>query len=469
MRSENRPRLAPLLVGGAVVLLVAIVNTQVDRGQDRLPDIVLISIDTLRRDAVGLYSGESVTPRLDRWGAHAVVFERAYVPMPFTLPSHMSMFTGLYPAAHGVDRETAALSTRVGTLAEHLREAGYTTVGIHTNDWLDEKFGFGRGFDRYERLPHDLTYADRVTAAAVAAWSSGDETPRFLFVHYMDPHSDFQWGDRNRLPYYSPPRLRSQESVPDFCDEADRCATEFLLAADEGRRPLSAEELRALRRLYLSGIAYLDEQLGILLDWLAEAEADRDVLVIVTSDHGEEFREHGRLLHSQLYDETSAVPLLVRWRARGWSGGRVSALVEAVDVYPTILAAAATGSRHPVQGLDLLVHSPHGAGEAVREDTRYGLGQDKLDRSVVALFGRDDKLLLNLETGAVELYELRGDPGERVNLAAQAPERVARMRRSLLDLLDASRGLRAMFGTEEPARSLSERERRALRALGYLR
>lgn len=463
-----------MAVAAAGVLLLSVGYLMVDHEAAPPPDIVLVSVDTLRRDAVGLYSGSKVTPGLDHWGDHAVLFERAYAPMPFTLPSHMSMFTGLYPLAHGVDGESRVLSKRIGTLAESLRDAGYATAGIHTNEWLDAKFGFGRGFDSYEQVPHGATYAERVTRRAIAAWKAmaGEGKPRFLFVHYMDPHSDFQAINGSPLPYYSPPRFRAGVDAgvdAEFCDGRDRCATEYLVAADEEGRSLPPHGAETLHRLYLSGVAYLDEHLATLLHEVAEPGTDSDVLVVVTADHGEEFREHGRLLHSQLYDETSAVPLMIRWQRRGWTGGRVSAVVELIDLFPTILAAAGATAPHRYQGRDLWPLGRRGSGAPGGDRRRFGFGQDKLDRRTVALFGRDEKLVLHLDTGSAELYDLRADPFETRNLAPDNPEHVALLTPYLLERVQASQSLMAELGADSQPHVLSEKERRALRALGYLR
>jgi arylsulfatase A-like enzyme len=443
--------------------------------------VVLISLDTFRADGLGgLRPGrESLTPALDRLAADAVLVEGAVAPMAFTLPSHMSMLTGLHPVVHGVDTERDQLGGGVPVLAEAMRGAGYRTVGWITNEWLKPEFGFGRGFDLYERLPHKLTYADRVSQAGlealVAAESAG--RPLFLFLHYMDPHSDFPFGD-NRLPYYAPPPYRqhlvADLADPRFCDHAERCSTAFLEAADRERRPLPAAEVDLLHALYEAGLRYVDDELGKLFDALRARGLYDRALVVVVSDHGEEFREHGLFLHSQTYEESLAVPLLVKLPGNRRGGTRVRALVEVADLYPTILEVAGLPVPPGIQGRSLLpLLLSGGPDESWRG--RAALGQDKLVRSRFSLRAGRWKLVADVREGKgkpPELYDLLKDPGERRNLAAEAPEQVAwlagRLKQTLRLYRRQNRDLAAAGGGGEGT-VLTDEERERLKSLGYLR
>ncbi len=186
-----------------------------------------------------------MTPRLDELAADSVVFENAFVEAPHTLPSHMSPMTSVYPDVHGVEPEQGPLPGPFVTLAQILRGAGFHTMGLVTSEWLKADFGFGRGFDEYERLPHQRTYSGRVNAAALRSLERG-KGPQFLFLHYYDLHSDFGQGRAdNKSPYYSPPEYRRGLAVSadghEFCDEEGHCNTTYLVAADvdRRRRPLS--------------------------------------------------------------------------------------------------------------------------------------------------------------------------------------------------------------------------------------
>ncbi len=156
------------------------------------PHIVLISLDTLRRDAVGAYADlqASRTPNLDAFAATGTRFANAFVPMPFTLPSHMSLFTGLYPDVHRVVSKETALGDGIDTLPARLRDAGYATLGVVTNAWMKPGFGFGRGFDQYDQLEPGDFFAERVNQRALALLDGrgDDERPVFLFLHFLDPN-----------------------------------------------------------------------------------------------------------------------------------------------------------------------------------------------------------------------------------------------------------------------------------------
>ncbi len=449
------------------------------------PHLILISLDTLRADAVGPYrAGVSITPHLDRFAAGAVIVDRVLAPMPFTLAAHMTMFTGVSPTAHGVTTERDRLAPGIETLAQWLRRAGYRTAGRVTNEWLKGDFGFARGFHTYQRLRHGLTYAERVNAAgleALEAESLGG-APVFLFLHYMDPHSDFGNNQGNKLPYYAPPDLLgdlAEDHRDDrYCDAEGRCATAFLNAADRDRRELTPARLAELHGLYEAGVRGLDRTLGELFDELRDRGLYDPSLIVVTSDHGEEFREHGRLLHSQTYEESVRVPLLIKLPGSARAGERIGGLADLADLPPTLLAALGLPRPAQVQGHDLLaIHraGERGGGDEGVEGRRLALGQDKLVRSRYALSSGGFKLVHDLKSGESELYDLAADPGERRDLSEAKRQRtaalVARLDRELRAERRLGHELRAAEGGEpgEAEESvLGDEERERLKALGYL-
>lgn len=441
-------------------------------GRPAPPDIILVSLDTLRRDAVGLYgaAGASLTPNLDALARESVVFEDAWAQVPFTLPSHMSMFTSLYPDVHGVERKTALLSEAVPTLPELLQAAGYQTVGLVSNLWMEGGFGFARGFEHYERLAYGLVYADRVNRRAFELLDAhrDDDRPLFLFLHYIDPHSDFFNVGQNALPYYAPAEfLDGLDIAPDsreFCDPAGNCATDFLLAADREDRALDPAVVGRIAALYGRGVAYLDRELGALVEGLRRRGLWDGALVIVTSDHGEEFREHGSFIHVQPYVENLAVPLLVKLPRAEHGGSRVAATVETVDFLPTLLDAAGVPPPAPIQGRSLL---PLVRGEPAPE--RPAFGRDKLDRQLFTLRRGQWTLLYNPGTGRTELYDRVADPGERFDVADRQPRMVEPLRAALLELVAFNRGLASEVASAQAgAEVLTEDETEKLRAIGYL-
>jgi len=436
------------------------------------PDIIVVSLDTLRRDYVGWYrdGGASVTPKLDEVAAESVVFDDAWAQMPFTLPSHMSIFTGLYPDVHGVDRNTSRLAGTVPTLPQLLHAAGYHTIGLVSNLWMEGEFGFARGFDHYELLGYGLVYADRVNRRAFELLDArhDDDRPLFLFLHYIDPHCDHFKVGENALPYYAPPEFLSGLGVSaesrEFCDEAGGCASEFLVAADRESRPLDKETIDRIASLYGRGVAYLDGEIGDLVDGLRRRSLWEDSLVLFTSDHGEEFREHRRFLHSQPYVENLAVPLAVKMPRRERAGTRVAATVETIDYLPTLLDAAGAPQPSHLQGDTLL---PLIRGQA--EPERAAFGWDKIDRQTFTLRIGGWTLIHHRDTDRSELYDRLADPGERVDIADRQPAQVESMRATLLGILRANRKLKSDFAAvdvDSPVLSADEAER--LRAIGYL-
>jgi arylsulfatase A-like enzyme len=441
-------------------------------GQPAPPDIILVSLDTLRRDQVGLYggAGESLTSTLDALGGESVVFEDAWAQVPFTLPSHMSIFTGLYPDVHGVERKTARLADSIPTLPELLQSAGFHTVGVVSNLWMKGEFGYARGFDHYERLPYGLVYADRVNRRAFELLDGrgDDDRPLFLFLHYIDPHSDFFNVGENALPYYAPAELLEGLGIaPDsreFCDAAGNCATEFLLAADREGRSLDPATVARIAALYGRGVAYLDREVGTLVEGLRQRGLWDESLVLVTSDHGEEFREHGGFIHVQPYAESLAVPLLVKLPRADRGGTRVAATVETVDYLPTLLEAAGLQPPAGIQGTSLLPLARGGA-----QPARPAFGRDKLDRERFALRRGGLTLIHHLGTGRSELYDRVADPGALLDLAERQSEQVAALRATLLEIVARNREL-ASAVTAAPAGTdvLTEDEAKKLRAIGYL-
>ena len=489
-----------LMVAGAAMGACAGIARDMDG-----PDVIFISLDTLRRDRVGHYSPAAarLTPALDRLAADAVTFTGAHVQMPFTQTSHMSMFTGLYPTVHGVMNELTALPMGAVTLPQYLRRAGYRTVGIHTCEWLAGVFGFARGFDSYEQLGDkwDLTFSDRLVERGLRAFDEAAGRALFLFWHSYDVHSDLTTPE-NKLPYFSPAEYRRDLQVDpvgsEYCDAAGNCASEYLLASDprldvallhnqlaagiaiqlDGERgALSERQLREIAELYDRGVRYLDDDLGAFFEGLKERERYDDALIIVVSDHGEEFGEHGYTLHSQTYEETIAIPLLIKLPGNVHGGEVVDGLVESVDILPTVLDYLGVEERGPVQGQSLLP-----AIETGRTDRRFSLSQDQIERYRFSLTAGSYKLLYNVRTREAELYHLPSDPHEHTDLATSEPEIATRLEGELRGLLAAHRAHARVLQVRRPVPQqrqgeqsagseslLSNEQLERLRSLGYVR
>ncbi|MCY2961728.1 MAG: sulfatase [Planctomycetota bacterium] len=317
------------------------------------PNVVVIAIDTLRADALSSQGGRAgVSPRIDALAASGARFRAAFSHAPWTLPSFSSLYTSLPPQAHGaggnVREGWRALGEEQTTIAEHFRDAGWATHAIVNVDFLTEPFGTAQGFDdvdaRIANDNHEVRRAGPTTDAALRWLDARPERPFFLLVHYFDPHAE-----------YDPPapwRAR-------FAAEPDRESSGFRFGAREhvvnhrnGRMPLDAATLARARALYDGEVAYTDDEVGRLLDGLAARGLDAHTIVVLTSDHGEEFGEHGSWEHGHThFDELLHVPLVIR--APGLPPRGVDEPVGLMDVAPTVCALAGLAPPPSFRGRDL--------------------------------------------------------------------------------------------------------------------
>ena len=443
------------------------------KGGHNRPNVLLLSLDTLRADHVGAYGHErGTTPNLDALAADSVVFNRAYAPSNHTLESHMSVMTGLYPATHGVRRKLTQrlkadpLSKQQITLAETLQGQGYSTGGFAYNCiWMQAKYGFGQGFDYYRAI---AVGAQRINDEWIFPWlAKQGSRPFFLFVHYYDVHSDWK-----KLPYEAPAEFieRFAGSPPDdFNACRDKvCATARLMELDRTRTEIPPSHLDYVRHLYDAGVASTDEQVGRLVDKLRELELYDDTMIVVMADHGEEFREHGYLLHHQLYEETLHVPLMIRHPDTIGPARRIEEPVALLGIMPTILDLLGIRPEAPLQSNSL--RQP--TGDTIMPDrSREPIFiSDVISRAVVdwpwkmIVRGRDR-----------ELYNLEDDPGEENNLASshvakrnQLAATLHKWHRSLDSPATKKQG-NNVTKPEGAAAALvpNEADRERLRSLGY--
>jgi len=280
---------------------------------------VLVSLDTLRaRSLSALGRKIETSPFFDALAREGTLFEHAFTTYSNTLGSHMSMLTGLWPRSHGVVEGGRLLSPRKETLAERMRTAGYETAAFTEDALLSGAVGFRRGFARYSENK-DVKLgggASEETFDAALAWAESHvDVPFFLFIHTYEVHAP-----------YAP--VQPYASMFDDQPAGDR-------------------------RLYEQEIRYLDDQLRRLVDQLDRLLTPERLLLVITADHGEEFYEHGRALHAQLFDEVMHVPLLFRWPGVVPEDLRVSQPVSLVDISPTILDLAGVHPGSVTDGMSL--------------------------------------------------------------------------------------------------------------------
>jgi arylsulfatase A-like enzyme len=426
---------------------------------------VLISVDTLRADYLGAYGSErGLTPRLDALARESAVFTAAYSATAFTLPSVSAILTGHYPEELGIWNNESAVPASVPTLASTLRARGWRTGAVVSNFVLRASAGLDAGFDVYdaefpqreevrhwpERIAADTTDAFFRTLDACTL----GEAPCFVWVHYQDPHGPYTPPSGTRERY-----LEAERGAPD--------GRRLLPVQAEGDGGLGAipryqylrgeREVAFYRAGYAAEVAYLDREVGRLLDGLAARGLDDAALLVFTADHGEGLGERDYwFAHGEhLIDPLVRVPLLIR--APGRSPARRDDLVAAVDLFPTVLGALGVNDAdRPPLGRDLLA-----AGAEAESSTPYlaTLGAGSVRR--FGIVDGDYKFIASLNDGVWDALLFRRGR-EEVNLAAPAPQVAASLRAHLREFrrqLPVRPEIRQQFSPEDLAQ---------LRALGYV-
>ncbi len=383
------------------------------------PNIILISIDTLRADRLSVYGyPRMLTPGLDAWTRrYGVVFENAVVSAPWTLPSTMSMLTGVDAIRHGVNQLFATASSELTLLADYLRDNNYWTAAITGGAFLNPKFGFYRGHDVYYYSPDQAANQLERNVALANEWLGEMREPFFLFFHTYSVHSPY----RARQPYYdelsggaAPPPGRVIPSGGGFVTEGS------------DPEPVSPD---VARDMYDSGVAHMDAQMNLLFRRIEELGLRGRTMIIFTSDHGEALGEGGRSGHGLLQDHNLLVPLVLELPDGSGAGRTVLRQVRSVDIVPTILDTAGLDPMSDLDGVSLLPLLQDGAeprvpSVAVTYAPAHGIS--------LRVRNRMKYIFRNAAWAKAgereELYLLEADPGEANDVAAIHPEKVADLR-----------------------------------------
>ena len=402
-----------------------------DRGAR--PVVILISIDTLGAKHTSVYGYErQTTPGLERFAADAVVFEQAVTAQSWTLTAHVSLLTSLYPDTHRVSFERA-LAQEHPLLPELLGREGYVTLGLVNNPYLNPAVGYGRAFDLYN---FDHEHADerqrRIKRSVeeshqiLERWIDGGlPRPFFLLYHLIDAHAD--WRD---MPYEAPAPFADRFVPPELRDvrlsHSQGARASITRQIINGTVNLSARECAWAEALYDGGVAYTDHHLGRFFDLLRSYDLYDDALIVVTSDHGEEFLEHGRMFHTQGYEECVKVPLLIKFPRNKFAGRRVPNQVHLIDVMPTILDVIGLSSPEHAEGHSLL---PVIEGQSHPESIVFAKGENYSMTPDDVYVARSErwKLIWRMASDRTELYDLKNDPGEQNDLASARPDQVTAM------------------------------------------
>jgi arylsulfatase A-like enzyme/Flp pilus assembly protein TadD len=404
-------------------------RVDVDPGWPRAtgPNLLLVTIDTLRADHVGTYgAADALTPALDRLAAEGVRFETAIASSPLTLPSHASILTGGYPPTVGVRHNGVyLLEEEEETLAERLDAAGYDTGALVGSFVLARRFGLAQGFRFYDdemsqksaAITGYLERSAEVVTERAIAWLSTAQRPFFLWVHYYDPH----------FRYQAPPPFGER-----FAD-----------------RPYDGE------------IAYVDFQLARLLERLRASGDLPQTVVVATSDHGESLGEHGEPTHSYtLYDAVLRVPLIMR--GPGIPAGRtISGVVRSVDIAPTLLALLGLEPLSESDGISL---QPVWSDAGGPPDIAYAETlATELELGWSPLYAIRTRRFHYVRAPRPELYDLASDSGQLVNLVETKPESAAAVAAELDEQVQT-----ILAGAKQAAPvETDEQTLERLRALGY--
>ena len=310
------------------------------------PNIILISIDTLRQDHVGTYGyHKDITPVLDSIASEGVKFRNSYAAAPWTLPSHMSMFTGLPPSVHKVDFDVKHLAQSLKTFPVMLKDNGYHTGGIISGVYLKSVYGFSRGFDVYKEMFN--SGAEKLTDSGIDWIKGHSDRPFFLFLHYFDVH----------YPYRPPEKYAKRLGVDTAENKWLRYGRlSYMRKFSDPAIKMSPRIRHRVEQLYDSEILRVDTNIGRLIEFLKDNKLYDSTVITVTSDHGEEFCEHGSFGHyHQLYAEVINVPLIIRLPGKLPPGKIHVEPVSSVDIPVTLLSMA--GITAPEQfrrhGIDL--------------------------------------------------------------------------------------------------------------------
>ncbi|MCK4412298.1 MAG: sulfatase [Candidatus Eisenbacteria sp.] len=444
-------------------------------------NILLITIDALRADHLGLHGySRATSPTLDAFGRGAIVFDRCFAQGNSTELSFGSLFTSLYPSTHSVRRHrnrASPLVPEIETLAENLRDAGLQTVGMMSNPFIKREWGLAQGFDRidefhygyldllpiraFKKLPNyrrpdripltDVPRAGVVIDQAIDQLGELQTEPFFLLVHLMDVHH----------PYIPPQPYQTMFNSPGASQAAPnhlwkRSWPIFKMLPSE-EQILPQADLRRVVDLYDGAIRYVDHEIGRLLTEVDRLGLEENTLVIITSDHGDEFLDHGDIFHKSpfLYDELTHVPLMIRYP--GIAGGRrEGTIVRHIDILPTLLALFQLPTLEAACGQNILpllgLPGEHAPVSAYSQSYTF-----------ISVRTATHKLMADLVNDASYCFDLIADPGENNNQYGQEAA-CDSLEGALLEFLKKT----SVSPAGQTQHDLDPRTRETLRSLGYI-
>lgn len=400
--------------------------------------VIIYLVDTLRADRLSIYGYPvNTSPNLEAIAAESVIFERAYAPAPWTLPSVASLITSTFVCEHGLVTERKKLNSSIKTLAQHLNDIGYFTGGFYNNLYVGPLSGLDRGYEYFETRTNERAedVRDFLNRAA--------DRPFLFYLHSVEPH------DPDRVPYafiqkFGSVDLETRQAYHEALQHYNRLRTvDWVARQPPGTTDNSNEQAEAfgdiaafrepVQILYNAAVLYADDNLGDVVDILKQTGVWNKAVFIFLSDHGDEFAERGGWGHDQsVYDELMRVPLIVHFPNHEFAGQRVSEAVSLVDVMPTIfdyLRVPELCEHCRGDSLLPLLRQPTGREDSAPRvfaqrinEKRYNRESTQRHGDVNVVIQKDHwKAIWNDEVPSLELYDLRSDPSEQFDLSSAHP------------------------------------------------
>ncbi len=400
------------------------------------PNVLFVSVDTLRADHMGIYGyGRNTSPAIDAWAKDGVVFDNAQASASWTLPGLATVLTSYYSSTHRCWTFNSRLDPSFPTLPEMLRDAGYDTMAVTSHVFLARRYGLQQGFVHFDdEFAHPIEDPTEVVTSEMVSdkgirfleqkAATDDETPWLAWLHYFDPHGAYV----------------VHEGISE----------EFGVTSERDR--------------YAGEIRYTDLHIGRVLDKLAELGLDENTLVVFFSDHGEEFQDHGGARHGHaLYRELVRVPMIIK--APGVAGRRVPELVRTVDILPTVLDFVPP--LIPPEGIEGRSLFPIFEGRAPEQ--LPALAEIRLEErtSFDCVIDGRWKLIVNAMSGEVELYDVEADALEKNDVSEQHPEVVAELKQTMVRLIRRAQERGEGFNKASDL-GLSQTQLEQMEGLGYL-
>jgi arylsulfatase A-like enzyme len=445
-----------------------------NRSQDP-PCVILISVDTLRADHLGCYGyTRNTSPNIDALAQDGALFLNTYASSPWTLPSHISLLTSLHGVHHQVYQDDEKMDPSILTLADILRKNRFCCSAFTGGGFVSAAYGFSKGFDFYRDGVGGVFHppkAAEILESAVSDWLDQNQGKSFfLFLHTYQPHNP-----------YSCPSPYNTMFLHEEAKWKDIDLVQYLGGRSGIFKDLSEEEQRNAIDLYDAEIRYTDEKfIGPLMDKLKELGIYDETMIVFTSDHGEEFYEHGGWGHGHsLYDESLKVPLIVKFPGSRFKGEKIDYIVSLVDIMPTILEALEIDFAGLTLDGESLFPVINGEDENDREflaDIGDNILNSRIPQKTAMNKGRE-KLILNKEFKEkdldfflspppphhpIELYDLKQDPQEKMNIAHERASFVSMMIREIKKFYTQAKK------REQSHPKVDEKLREQLKALGYI-